>query len=234
MSNFKQRESLRCLFASVASVEVIDWLLKSDQYKNVLADAGNINEKLANIRSFFAVGTGLTKKDVRDRLLPIWVGLAEHIYHVLFADAVRWWAAAHRTRQDENKYLRDTMYKGEFVTLFHHFYHEFRNNQLSHFPGGSKSNDNPFLTPTPYGFLLSPKEYEDFRTLLAHSISMAMVGAEKLDELDPMNVLYEIEDADVSEELKAAAISVIREKLRELDLEILKIPTRNYLPDEDG
>ena len=233
MSNIKQRESLRCLFASVASMEVIDWLLKSDRYKGVIADARDIDEKLSNIRSFFAVGIGFTKQEVQYHFLPVGSALTRHIYGVLFADAVRWWAAAHRTGQDKSKYLRDAMYKGEFVALFHHFYHDFRNNQLAHFPGGSKSNDNPFLTPIPYGFLMSTKEFEDFRTLLAHSIWMAMVGVEKLEERGPEDIFSEIEEADVVEELKEAAISAIRKRLRALDLEILKIPTRNYLPDED-
>ncbi len=123
------------------------------------------------------------------------------------------------------------MYKGEFAALRDHFYHGFRNNQLAHFPGGSKSNDNPFLTPAPYGFFLSQKEYDDFRSLLTHSIKLAMLGAEKLEELGTDDIISEIESADVPEELKAAAAIVIQQSQQELDAEILKIPTRNYLPD---
>ena len=234
MSDEKRRESLRCLFAAVASVEVMDWLLESDQFKSVIAQADDIDEILGNVRSFFLARTGLTKEEVRYHFLPIASALAHHIYGVLFADAVRWWAAAHRTGRDESKYLRDAMYKDEFVALFRHFYHDFRNNQLAHFPGGSKSNDIPLLTPTPYGFFLSQKEYNDFRSLLTHSIKLAILGVEKFEELDPEDVFSEIEEANISEELKTAAINVMRERLRELDLEILKIPTRNYLPDEGG
>ena len=32
MSDFKRHESLRCLFASAASVTVMDWMLKSGQF----------------------------------------------------------------------------------------------------------------------------------------------------------------------------------------------------------
>lgn len=232
MSDIKRRESLRCLFASLASIKVIDWLLQSDHFKNMIANAEDIDERLANIRSFFVSGMGLTRKDVQNNMLPIWSVLVEHIYGVLFADAVRWWAAAHRTGRDENKYLRDAMYKGEFVAPFRHFYHDFRNNQLAHFPGGPKSNDNPFLTPAPYGFLLSQKEYDDFRSLLTHSIKLAMVSAEKLDELAVEDLIRDIESSDASEELKVAAVKVMRQGQQEFDAEILKIPTRSYLPDE--
>ena len=37
MSNFKRHESLRCLFASVASVTVMDWMLKSGQFSTTVA-----------------------------------------------------------------------------------------------------------------------------------------------------------------------------------------------------
>ena len=181
MSDFKRHESLRCLFASVASVTVIDWMLKSGQLSQITAEAEEIDDMLVNVRSFFVAGTGLSRQDVRDRFIPIGSPLSHHIYGVLFADAIRWWAAAHRTRQDENKYLRDSMYKGAFSTLRSHFYHGFRNTQLAHFPGGIKNNDNPLLTPYPYGFFLSRKEYGDFRSLLSHSIKLTMLGAEEFE-----------------------------------------------------
>ncbi len=44
--SFKKRESLRCLFASVASMEVIDWLLEGGQLKTITANAYDIDERL--------------------------------------------------------------------------------------------------------------------------------------------------------------------------------------------
>ena len=188
MSWFKRHESLRCLFASVASVTVMDWLLDSGRLSQMTAEAEDIDDMLVNIRSFFVTGMGLSRQEVRDRFIPVGSPLSHHIYGGLFADAIRWWAAAHRTRQDENKYLRDSMYKGEFSTLRDHFYHGFRNNQLAHFPGGIKNNDNPLLTPYPYGFFLSRKEFGDFRFLLSHSIQLTMVGVEEFERLNSLLV----------------------------------------------
>ena len=117
MSGFKRHESLRCLFASVASVTVMDWLLDSGRLSQMTAEAEDIDDMLVNIRSFFVTGMGWSRKEVRDSFIPIGSPLSHHIYGVLFADAIRWWAAAHRTGQDENKHLRDSMYKDEFSVL---------------------------------------------------------------------------------------------------------------------
>lgn len=229
--DFKRRESLRCLFASVASLTVMDWLLKSEHLRRVISEADDVDEMLVNIRSFFMVGWGLSQQEVRDRFVPIGSVLFHHLSGVLFADAVRWWAAAHRTGSDENKYLRDAMYKGEFADLRSHFYHGFRNNQLAHFPGGPKSNDNPLLTPAPYGFFLSQKEYQDFRSLLAHSIKLSMLGQDQFEShRDIIGRLLDDND-EMSQELKEAAVKTFSEILNELDDEILRIPTRNYFPD---
>ena len=234
MSNFKRHESLRCLFASVASVTVMDWLLESDQFSRMTAEAENIDDMLVNVRSFFVTGMELSRQEVRNRFIPMGSALSHHIYGVLFADAIRWWAAAHRTRQDENKYLRDSMYKGEFGALRDHFYHGFRNNQLAHFPGGIKSNDNPLLTPYPYGFFLSRKEFDDFRSLLSHSIQLTMVGAEEFGRyMDKINLPL-IENTDMSAELKEAAEAAVRKVLGDFDEEILKMPTRDHFPDADN
>ena len=231
-NNLKRRESLRCLFASVASIRVMDWLLQSSEFKSVIASGQTIDEELTNIRSFFAAHAGFSKEQVRDGFLPIASILSHHIYGALFADAVRWWAASHRTGRDESKYLRDAMYKGEFARLLHHFYHEFRNNHLAHFPGGIDNNDNVFLTPEPYGFFLSQAEYNDFRRLLAHSIKLALLGAEKYQDVwgsfDPFS--GEAWD-QMSEELREAAKKAFQNALDNLDEDILRIPTRDYFPE---
>ena len=62
--SFKKRESLRCLFASVASMEVVEWLLESDQLRAITASSYAIDERLTNIRLFFLSGWGLTKREV--------------------------------------------------------------------------------------------------------------------------------------------------------------------------
>ena len=233
MFDFKRHESLRCLFASIASVTVMDSLLESDQFSRITAEVEGIDDLLVNVRSFFVTGMGLSRQEVRDRFIPSGSPLADHIYGVLFADAVRWWASAHRSRQDENKYLRDSMYKGEFVTHWGHFYHGFRNNQLAHFPGGKKSNDNPILTPSPYGFFLSQKEYGDFRSLLSHSIQLTLFGAEELErQWDTVNSL--VENAEMSTELKEAVAAALRKELGNFDEEFLKMPTRDHFLGTDN
>ena len=228
MSDFiKQRESLRCLFASDTSIAVIDWLLNGGHMSKITADAEDIEHKLVNIRSFFSMGM-FSREDILHRFVPIGSPLVNHIYQVLFSDAVRWWAAAHRTGQDKNKYLQDAMYKGEFVALYWHFYHEFRNNQLAHFRGGTESNDIPFLTPLPYGFALTQGEYDDFRCLLAHSIKLTFGGAEESES--HWNELNRLLD-ELPEDLRKAAVEAIKKTSRDYDEEVLKIPTKEYFPD---
>ena len=230
--SFKKRESLRCLFASVASMEVIDWLLEGGQLKAITANAYDIDERLTNIRSFFLSGWGLTKQEVERNFIPFGSLLADHIYGVLFADAVRWWAAAQRSKQDRNKYLRYKMYKGEFVALYDHFLHGFRNNQLAHFPGGEKSSDNPLLTPAPYGFFLSQKEVNDFRALLAYSVKLIMFDDGLHEDTWDEFVAYAGEEFDhIPDDQKEALQSAFRRLLDDFDEEILKIPTRDYFPE---
>ena len=234
MFDFKRRESLRCLFASVASVTVMDWLLKSGRLGQITTEAREIDDKLVNIRSFFVARMGWSQQEVMRSLTPIGSALGHHITGVLFADAVRWWAAAHRTRQDENKYLRDIMYKGEFSKLRSHFYHGFRNNQLAHFPGGLENNDNPLLTPPPYGFFLSQKEYDDFRSILAHSTKLTFLGAEEFEHHWDRIKLPLFESDEMSADQKEAAAVAFKKTLGDLDEEFLKIPTQNYFPDADN
>ena len=230
--SFKKRESLRCLFASVASMEVIDWLLESGQWGAVIANASDIDERLTNIRSFFLSGWGLTRQEVEYKFIPLGSLLAQHIYGVLFADAVRWWAAAQHSRQDRNKYLRYRMYKGDFVDLYDHFRHGFRNNQLAHFPGGTESNDNPLLTPAPYGFFLSRKEVDDFRALLAYSIKLIMRDGDVFEDAWNDFIAYAGEEFDhMPEDQKQALKEVLRNFSDDLDRQILKIPTRDYFPE---
>lgn len=230
--SFKKRESLRCLFASVASMEVIDWLLESSQWGEVIANAGDIDERLPNIRLFFLSGWGLARQEAERNFIPMGSQLSHHVYGVLFSDAVRWWAAAHHSGQDKNKYLRTYMYKGEFAGFHDHFRHGFRNNQLAHFPGGEKSHDNPLLTPTPYGFFLTPKEVDDFRALLAYSIKLIMHDGDLHENAWDGFVAYAGEEWDLlPEELKPASQHALRRLLDDFDKEILKIPIRDRFPE---
>lgn len=96
---------------------------------------------------------------------------------------VRWWAAAHRTPQDRNKYLQERMYKDDFVELWKHFFHGFRHNQLARYPGGERSNDVPFLTPPPYGFALTERELKQFRLLWTYSTLLASAGEKRFEAL---------------------------------------------------
>ena len=178
----KQLDSLRCLFASRASLEVIGWLRQNDQFKNLEIENGTINDKLLTIRSFLVPQSGPTPQQIESCILGP-VSLQRHIYEVLFADVVRWWAAAHQTPQDRNKYLREKMYKDDFVELWKHFFHGFRHNQLAHYPGGERSNDVPFLTPPPYGFPLSEKELRQFRLLWTYSMLLALAGEKRFESL---------------------------------------------------
>ena len=231
--SFKKRESLRCLFASVASMEVIDWLLEGGQLKAITANAYDIERRLTNIRSFFLSRWGLTKQEVERNFIPVGSLLAHHIYGVLFADAVRWWAAAQFSGQDKNKYLRVAMYKGDFAALHDHFLHGFRNNQLAHFPGGEKSNDDQLLTPTPYGFFLSQKEIDDFGALLAYSIKLVLLGGDLREEAWDGFVAYAGEEwAHIPEEQKQAVKDAMQRFMDDSDRQmILKIPTRDYFPE---
>ena len=232
--SFKKRESLRCLFASVASMEVIDWLLESGQWGEVIASAYGIDERLANIRLFFLSEWGLARQEAERKFIPMTSQLSHHVYSVLFSDAVRWWAAAHYSGQDKNKYLRTHMYKGEFAGFHDHFRHGFRNNQLAHFPGGEKSNDNSLLTPAPYGFSLTPKEADDFRTLLTYSIKLVMYdGGFCEDAWDDFIAYAGDEFEHMPEDHKQALKEALRHFRDDLDRKILKIPTRSYFPDPD-
>ena len=181
----------------------------------------------------------MTRQEVERDFIPLGSLLAQHIYSVLFSDAVRWWAAAQRSRQDRNKYLRYKMYKGEFVALYDHFLHGFRNNQLAHFPGGEKSSDNPLLTPAPYGFFLSQKEINDFRALLAYSIKLIMFDDDLHEDTWNDFIAYAGEEFDhMPEDQKQALKEVLRNFSDDRDRQILKIPTLDYFPqagrDGDG
>ncbi|MDE2780316.1 MAG: hypothetical protein OXI91_11665 [Chloroflexota bacterium] len=175
-----QRESLRCLLASLASIEAMEWMFIKRRIDWELVNTREIDQRLANIRAFF-VREWLDESEIQKHM-PIIGPFLDHLMKVLFADAVRWWAAAHYSKQDKNKFLRSTMYKGDLDALYTHFYHWFRNNQLAHFPGGDRSNDNPFWVPTPYGFFLSEAEYYSFRHLLVNSIKITLgVSADRPD-----------------------------------------------------
>ena len=96
-----------------------------------------------------------------------------------------------------------------------------------------RSNDTPFLTPPPYGFLLSQKEYDDFRTILAHSIKLTLLGEEEFElQRDKINSLL-AEDNGMSAEMKEAFAAAVNKVLGDLDEDLLKIPTRNHFPSAD-
>ena len=234
MPDVKQQESLRCLFASVASLTVMDWLLEDCRLAGIAAEADDLEDKLFNIRSFFVAGLGLSREEVRNKITPISGALSKHIYGVLFADAVRWWAAAHPGSHDRNKYLKKSMYKGKFEDLWKHFYVDFRHKQLAHFPGGKESNDNPFLTPTPYGFFLSEQECNDFRSLLAHSIRLTMLGAEEWEiQLHSIESLLE-EAEGMTPEMKKAAAGAASKVFECFDERMLEFPTLNRFFENDN
>lgn len=202
----KRRESLRCLLASLASVEAMEWVFIERGIDWATVNLNSIDRRLQNIRAFFVRGV-LDDNEIQRNHMPMFGPFLDHLMSVLFADAVRWWAAAHRSGQDENKFLRWTMYKGDLVPLCNHFNHEFRNNQLAHFPGGGKSNDHPWWVPTPYGFPLTVKEFEDFKRLLSNAIAFALgANTDKVDlsqmaEQDPE--LKELVDQLTTEEKSA-------------------------------
>lgn len=234
MTDVKQQESLRCLFASVASITVMDWLLEDHRLARIAAEAGDLEDKLFNIRSFFVAGLSLSREEFHNKFMPISGALTNHIYGVLFADAVRWWAAAHPSGSDRNKYLTKPMYKGKFAVLWKHYYVDFRHKQLAHFPGGKESNDIPFLTPTPYGFFLSKQEFNDFRSLLAHSIRLTMFGAEEwVFQLDSIESLLE-EAEGITPEMKKAAAEAVTKTLERIDEEMLEFPTLNRFFENDN
>ena len=89
--NKKRHESLRCLFASVASIVVLDWLLEKQDIRDKIAnEAIAVSEELINIRIFFLTPIG-NREDVIRNVVQLGSPLLNHIYAVLFADAIRWW-----------------------------------------------------------------------------------------------------------------------------------------------
>ena len=134
----KRRESLRCLLASLASVEAMEWVFIERGIDWATVDPNGIDRRLQNIRAFFVRGV-LDDSVIQRNHMPMFGPFLDHLMSVLFSDAVRWWAAAHRSGQDENKFLRRTMYRGELAALCNHFNHEFRNNQLAHSPAARRA-----------------------------------------------------------------------------------------------
>lgn len=234
LAEFKKRESLRCLFASVRSVTVLERLIEIRLLGRVYPGAEPIDEELENIQTFFLAQSGLSRKEAIDRTVPMGSPLMVHIYEVLFADAIRWWAAAHRVGREKNKYLRPAMYGEGYDGLWYHFYHEFRNNQLAHYPGGLQSNDGLITTPRPYGFLLSRKEFEDFQSILAYSIRILLFGEERARN---NTVDWDAVRPDGLPKEFTSQLDTIWEEMtknpdvrREIDKNVLKMPTRNYFP----
>ncbi len=150
-----------------------------------IVDTTEIDQRLQNIRAWFLQGA-LTESEIQKHM-PMVGPFLDHLIKALFADAVRWWAAGHHSGQDKNKFLRSTMYKGDLGDLYTHYYHWFRNNQLAHFPGGNRSNDNPLWVPTPYGFFLSEAEYHSFRHLLVNSIRLTIGASADWPDLNQMS-----------------------------------------------
>lgn len=164
----------------------MDWIFIKRGINWELVNTTEIDQRLQNIRAFF-VREWLDESEIRQKHMPIIGPFLDHLMKSLFADAVRWWAAAHHSGQDKDKFLCSTMYKGDLDDLYTHFYHWFRNNQLAHFPGGVRSNDHPLWVPTPYGFFLSEAEYRNFRYLLVNSIKLTLGMSADWPDLNQMS-----------------------------------------------
>ena len=223
----KRHESLRCLFASVASIVVLDWLLEKKELRDKIADeAIEINEKLINIRTIFLAGAG-RREDVIHSVVQVGSPLMNHIHAVLFADAVRWWAAAHRNKHDKNKYLSVKMFDPEHQESWRHFYQEFRNEQLAHFPGGV-GFDDILITPLPYNFLLSLSEIDNFKRILAYSIHLVLTDEDGREQFTDAAISQFLADLNIPEDQREVATAILKET-RDLALqELLSAPTRNF------
>jgi len=226
---WNRRESLRCLIASSASIAVMNWsFMNKPLMGQMAAEAEDVEAVLDNTRLFFLLGMGVNYQTARHHFLPAISPLIQHIREVLFADAVRWWAAAQRTNQQRNKYLRKGMYKGKFCALYQHFFDGFRNKQMAHFPGGNDSNDNPFLTPSPYGFNLTWKEYDDFRSLLAHSILLTWEGASEAHRNEISRLFTD--GIDLSPLTTDTGVNAFYNIICDV-VEALIVPMENYSPE---
>lgn len=228
------RESLQCLLASVASIEAMDWIFIKRGINWELVNTKQIDQRLQNIRAWFLQGV-LPESEIQKHM-PMMGPFLDHLMQVLFADAVRWWAAAHYSRPEPNKFLRKTMYKGEEATLYDHFYHWFRNNQLAHFPGGEKSNDNPFWVPTPYLFPLTWAEHDKFKRLLVNSIKLTLGGHTNWSNLNQLSEhspeLKELVDQLTQQERSAleSALAEVQADLDEQRIQNLGIPVPQTEP----
>ena len=101
---------------------------------------------------------------------------------------------------------------------------------MAHFPGGKESNDIPFLTPIPYGFFLSEQEFKDFRSLLAYSIRLTVLGAEEL-ESKQHSIKSLLEEAEgMTPEMKKA----VAEAVERIDDRMLGFPTLNRFFENDN
>ena len=229
-----QRESLRCLLASLASIEAMDWIFIKRGINWEIVNTTEIDQHLQNIKAWFLQGA-LTESEIQKHM-PMIGPFLDHLMKVLFADAVRWWAAAHHSGQDKNKFLRSTMYKGDMEDLYTHFYHWFRNNQLAHFPGGNRSNDNPLWVPTPYGFFLSKGEYHSFRHLLVSSIKLTLKVHTNRPDLNQLSEnspeLKELVE-QLTQQERSALESDLADVQGDLDEKLLQNFSRHWLKEED-
>ena len=144
------------------------------------AHESGFDNELVNIRLLFSNQDPVLKSRDKQYFVPLGSTSARHIYQVLFADAVRWWSSAHRAGKNDIKYLQSTMYHGKYEGLYNHFYRGFRNNQLSHFPGGEDSNEIVWFIPESYEYDLTVAEYEKFASLLKFSLKLACIEPEEL------------------------------------------------------
>lgn len=229
MFDLKRRESLRCLHASLASLSVLDWSIERKDLMGqvaVEAEQNGIEDKLINLRAIL-LAPSVSREDAVKKYLLMGSQLVHHIRSSLLADAVRWWAAAHRSRQDEKKYLRDSMYVDEgFPELFGHFYHGFRNNQLAHFPGGVDF-DNMFITPLPY-LLPTQADLDDFKRLLAYSFELLMVDEADRKQFSNSTLLQQLAEIGIPEEDREAAMALLRQAIDEQRQKLLAVPMRDY------
>ena len=197
----------------VASIEAMDWIFIKRGINWEIVDTQEIDQRLQYIRAWFLQGT-LPENEIQKHM-PTTGLLLDHLMRVLFADAIRWWAAAHCSRPEPNKFLRATMYKADEATLYDHFYHWFRNNQLAHFPGGKKSNDNLLWVPTPYLFPLTWAEHDNFKSLLVNSIKLTLGGHTSWPGLNQF--------AEVTPELKGLVGQLTQEERSALEWALTQV-----------
>ena len=114
------------------------------------------------------------------------------------------------------------MYENKFAALYKHFYVRVRHHRLAHYPGGGKSNEFQILTPTPWGGfggeIPSRREYDDFRSLLAYSISLTCKDGLEAhhNEVNWFSNVYGISPKETNSEAVGTLDKMLRDFFNEL------------------